>query len=233
MAVDRGVVNGGYNTMEYKELLNRLVIFFSKWNQKYTSTGQINRLRIEIAGQRIKYVFNGQPLCQIEIENKQLLQHEYGNNLAAAERGLLVSILQTTSDLATSNQLKEVTDLAERREIIVLLLRIYHDLEEEVSCSFPEVRELFNHRYFQQSATDEKRQAKLLATIELFRTDLLRTIRGDEIPIRRIERRILYIDSMSVAELCIFFNAATLITDSTDRFANVEAAGWLVRKVCL
>lgn len=233
MTMDRGVVNGGYNTMEYKELLNRLVMFFSKWNQKYTSTDQINRLRIEIAGQRIKYVFNGQPLCRIEIENKQLLEHKYGNNLVAAERELLVSILQTTSDLATSDQLKEVADLAERREIIVLLLRLYHDLEEEVSCSFPEMRELFNHRYFQQATAGKKRQAELLTMVDLFRTDLLRIVRGDEIPIRRIERRILYIDSMSVAELCIFFNAATLITDSTDRLANVEAAGWLIRKVCL
>lgn len=221
----------GFTQMEYKELRARLAQFFNKWNEKHAPAGRVNRLRIQMTDHRINYVFNNQVLCRLDIYSDQESQQILGEEIEEAEKKLLLSILETTSNLATSSQLRTVNDPAERAEIIVLLLRLYHGLEEDVICSFPEVRATFNRKYFQR-IKDQRQRTALMARLEDLRTALLTEIRGDEVPISRIERRINYINNMSIAELCILLNA-TLIETASDKWTtNVKTASDFIRKLC-
>lgn len=219
--------------MEYRELRTRLAKFFKKWNAKHAPAGRVNRLQIQMTDHRIDYVFNGHVLCRLDVYSDQEGQQILGEQIAEAEKQLLISILETTSSLATSPQVRTVSDQAERTEIIVLILRLYHGLEEEVVSSFPEVRRMFNRKYFQRISNQAKRTA-LMAKMEDFREDLLDMIAGDEVPVKRVERRITYLNRMSIAELCILLNAARLLleTGNEDWSTNVKVASKLIRKLC-
>lgn len=216
--------------MEHKELLTRLAEFFTEWNRKHAPTNRVNRLRIEMTNRKLNYVFNGQILCQIDIYSAQKIRKVLGDNGKLAQKQLLLSILETTSNLATNPELETVSNSKERAEIITLLLRLYHALEEDVFDLYPEIRVTFNQKYFYQINDHEKQQA-LMEKIEDFQHDLLTAIKGDEIPVGRIERRVRYINQLSIAELCILLNAVVLITGSHDWQANIQAASDLIRRL--
>lgn len=217
--------------MEYKGLLARLAEFFTEWNKRHAPANRVNCLRIEMTDHKINYVFNGQILCQISIDKARQME-ELDSNPIIAERQLLLSILETTSDLATSAQLKAVKDLKERAEIITLLLRLYHSLEEDVVSLYPEVRETFNRKYFQR-ISDHKRRQALMGMVEDFRDELLATIRGDEVPVSRIEHREQYVNQLSISELCILLNAARVETDGGNWQDNIAAASNFIRRLAI
>lgn len=218
--------------MEYKELLARLAEFFTKWNKKHAPANRVNCLRIKMTDRKINYVFNGQILCQIDIYSAQKMQAVLGSNDDLVEKRFLLSILETTSSLATNPQLRTVNNLKERAEIITLLLRLYHALEEDIAGLYPEVRATFNRKYFQQINNQERRRA-LMEQVEDFRDDLLATIKGDEVPVRRIERREQCVDELSIAELCILLNAAKLVASNHSWQAMVQAASELIRRLVI
>lgn len=99
--------------MEYRELRARLAKFFKKWNAKHAPAGRVNRLQIQMTDHRIDYVFNGHVLCRLDVYSDQEGQQILGEQIAEAEKQLLISILETTSSLATSPQLRTVSDQAE------------------------------------------------------------------------------------------------------------------------
>lgn len=217
--------------MEYKGLLARLAEFFTEWNKRHAPANRVNCLRIEMTDHKINYVFNGQILCQISIDKARQME-ELDSNPIIAERQLLLSILETTSNLATSAQLKAVKDLKERAEIIILLLRLYHALEEDVVSRYPEVRETFNRKYFQRIGDPQKRHA-LMEQVEDFRDELLATIQGDEVPVSRIEHREQYINQLSISELCILLNAARLESDDGGWHNDIAVASDFIRKLSI
>lgn len=92
---------------------------------------------------------------------------------------------------------------------------------------------MFNRKYFQRISSQAKRTA-LMAKMEDFREDLLDMIAGDEVPVKRVERRITYLNRMSIAELCILLNAARLLleTGNEDWSTNVKVASKLIQKLC-
>lgn len=173
--------------MEFKELLARLAAFFTTWNTKYVPANQVNRLKIELIGAEVYYVFNGQILCSIKIFNNKQIQQTLRINPGGAEQEILLSILKTTRGFTTDPRLARVDDFAERKEIIILLLRLYHSLEAELMTCYPGTRQILNGGDF--AAVDRQQS---IADLEQFRRYLYNHVRIQEVPTRRIERQEVY-----------------------------------------
>lgn len=219
--------------MEYRELLARLAGFFNRWNRHHVPAGQVNRLQIKMHDQTINYVFNGQILCTIEVVADQELRNSLNINPLLAEKRLLLSILETTSNLAASPDLAKISDVREREEVVVLLLRLYHALETDIIKSFPDVRALFNRKYFRKHGRTSPERIKLMASIERFRDDLdtyFYRWTGAGPHVAAAED---YLAAMSIAELCVLLNAAIIITGEQSRWPNVTTAARIIMKLAL
>lgn len=219
--------------MEYRELLTRLAEFFNAWNRRHVPAGQVNRLQIKMHDQTINYVFNGQVLCTIEVVADQELRNSLNISPLLAEWRLLLSILETTSSLATSPDLEKITDRHEREEVVVLLLRLYHVLETDIVKSFPEVRALFNRKYFRKKGRTAAERIRLMESIEQFRDDLGTYFyrwsgAGPSVAVAED-----YLATISIAELCVLLNAAILVTGEQRRWPNVTTAARIITKLAL
>lgn len=217
--------------MEYRELLARLAEFFSAWNRRHVPAGQVNRLQIKMYDQTIDYVFNGQILCTIEIIADRDLRESLNVNPPLAEKRLLLNILETTSDLATSPDLEKIRDVQEREEVIILLLRLYHDLETDIIKSFPNVRVLFNREYFHKNGRGLSTRIKLMEAIEQFRGDLDEYFYYWAGAGPRVVNAEDYLAAMSIAELCVLLNATIMITGERQRWPNVATAARIIAKL--
>lgn len=207
--------------MEYKELLTWLAAFFTNWNEEYAPTGQVNQLQINVVASQIRYVFNGQVLCVISIHPNPAFLEKLSADPSAAQQQLLTNLLTTTRKLIASPPQKMSVSHAERQEVLVLLLRLYRNLEDAVCGHFPRVVE--------QLKLDP--QEELLTQPGLLRAELKRRLRGDELPIARIERRLNYVDSLSATELGALFKAAMVMTRQQDWDNNAVVAAGLIRQL--
>lgn len=217
--------------MECRELLAWLKEFFNAWNQRHAPADQVTHLQVEMYGQTIGYVFNGRLLCTIRITADQAFKDLLAADPVRAVKQLLLNILETTGDLATSPDLYQVTDRQEREEVIVLLMRLYHDLEADVSRNYPEVRKLFNREYFRKRGRSLTARLKLMRSIECFRDDVNAYFQYWTPAGSQRMRAEEYLAAMSIAELCLLFNAASIITEKRRRWPNVTAAARIVKKL--
>ena len=108
----------------------------------------------------------------------------------------------------------------------MLLLRLYHALEMDIIKSFPEVRALFNRKYFRKQGRTATERIKLMESIERFRDDLDRYF-------YRWSGAVVadYLATMSVVELCVLLNATIIVTGEQNRWPNVTTAARIVTKL--
>lgn len=224
------MASDGGPTMEFKELLARLAAFFTTWNVKYVPANQVNRLQIQLIGTEIHYLFNGQILCSIEILENPKIKQTLRINPGAAEQQILISILGTTRSLVVDSRLKKVQNVAERQEIVILLLRLYHSLEKELVACYPSSKKELDREFFLNRFADTAEAAQYGVEVEKFRKYLYDRVRVQEEPAVWIERREKYILGMSVTELDLILKASIFLGNEEVLFSQAYD---LVRQISL
>lgn len=113
----------------------------------------------------------------------------------------------------------------------MLLLRLYHALEMDIIKSFPEVRALFNRKYFRKQGRTATERIRLMESIERFRDDLDRYFSrwSGAGPDGAVVAD--YLATMSVAELCVLLNATIIVTGEQSRWPSVTTAARIVTKL--
>lgn len=151
-------------------------------------------------------------------------------NPGAAEQQILLSILGTTRSLVVDPRIKKVQNVAERQEIVILLLRLYHSLEKELVACYPSTRKKLNRDFFLNRFADTAEAAQYGIEVEKFRKYLYDRVRVQEEPVAWIERREKYILGMSVTELDLILKASIFLGNEEVLFSQAYD---LVRQISL